>query len=152
MSQKKGSTREAEKARSLSRVIGVTGILVLGLGLFFTVRLFLTGKPGEIKTNGEAPPYRRVETRPVLPSSLFSGAVAEAYQAAHDMPDFIDQFYCYCQCKEYHGHKTLLTCFTDKHAANCDICLYQALTAVQMSKEGKSADAIRHFFSSRFAQ
>jgi hypothetical protein len=91
--------------------------------------------------------YRLVERGAVLGPSLFTGQVAVAYQTARDHPDLIDKFYCYCRCRENHGHKTLLTCFTNDHGANCDICIHEALTAKRMTDEGKSIGNIQAFFA-----
>ncbi len=155
-----GKKRRSEKKQKVantshSRWKAVfSGILTL-LGLVLAVWLLLPASSERREENLGKPSeqyYQLVETRPVLSASFFTGAVAEAYQVAKDMPEVIDQFYCYCQCKEYHGHKTLLTCFTDLHAADCDICLYQALTGAQMVKQGRSIDSIQKFFSARFAR
>ncbi len=60
---------------------------------------------------------KRRETRPTLSPGLFVGRVAQAYQVAKDIPEVLDQLYCYCYCDRDHGHKTLLTCYTETHAA-----------------------------------
>lgn len=57
------------------------------------------------------------ETRPTLSPTLFTGKIAQAYQAAREIPQVLDQLYCYCQCQESHGHKSLLSCYVDNHAA-----------------------------------
>ncbi len=87
----------------------------------------------------------RIETRPLVPPSMYQGRVAEAYRIAEEIPGVIDQLYCYCKCKEnpMFLHKTLLTCYTDNHASNCDICMHEAEMASQMTKEGKSPGEIR---------
>ena len=35
-------------------------------------------------------------------------------------------------------HKTLLTCYTDMHAAGCGICLSEARLAAQLKEKGVS--------------
>ena len=57
------------------------------------------------------------ETRPTLDPARFVGKAARAHQVAREMPDVLDQLYCYCGCDKTNGHKTLLSCFTDGHAA-----------------------------------
>lgn len=57
------------------------------------------------------------ETRPTLSPTLFTGKIAQAYQAAREVPQVLDQLYCYCQCQETFGHKSLLSCYVDNHAA-----------------------------------
>lgn len=70
---------------------------------------------GVEKTSGA--PYKFRETRPTLSPALFVGDVAQAYQAARDIPEVLDQLYCYCRCAENFGHKSLLSCYVDKHAS-----------------------------------
>jgi hypothetical protein len=41
---------------------------------------------------------------------------SEAYAAARQYPEVMDQVFCYCKCDEPPTfHKSLLSCFTDKH-------------------------------------
>ncbi len=86
-----------------------------------------------------------IETRPLQPPSKYTGRAAAAYQIAAEIPGVLDQLYCYCKCKEnpMFLHKTLLTCYTDDHASNCGICMYEAEMASQMTKDGKSPAEIR---------
>jgi hypothetical protein len=58
------------------------------------------------------------ETRPVLNPSMFAGMTRSAYEAAGKYPDMMNEVYCYCFCDEppFH-HKSLLSCFTDRHGA-----------------------------------
>jgi hypothetical protein len=57
------------------------------------------------------------ETRATLPPSMFNGRVREAYAIARDIPEVLDQLYCYCRCRENFGHKNLLSCYVDNHAS-----------------------------------
>lgn len=86
-----------------------------------------------------------IETRPLQPPSKYSGRAADAYRIAAEIPGVIDQLYCYCKCKENPQflHKTLLTCYTDDHAANCGSCMQEAEMASAMTKEGKSPAEIQ---------
>lgn len=59
----------------------------------------------------------RRETRPTLDPALFVGKAAAAHRVAREIPDLLDQLYCYCECDRHAGHKSLLSCFTDGHAA-----------------------------------
>ncbi len=89
--------------------------------------------------------YQLVEIRPVLSASLFMGRAAETYRIAAEIPEVVDQLYCYCMCKENprFKHKTLLTCFTDDHASMCGVCMQEAEMAYRMTREGKSPREIR---------
>ncbi|MBI2216924.1 MAG: hypothetical protein HYU51_06460 [Candidatus Rokubacteria bacterium] len=61
--------------------------------------------------------YVRRETRPTLDPARFVGKAAVTHQIARDIPDVLDHLYCYCQCDKSVGHKSLLSCYTDGHAA-----------------------------------
>ena len=59
----------------------------------------------------------RRETRPTLDPARFVGKAKRSHQAAREIPDALDQLYCYCACDKHLGHKSLLSCYTDGHAA-----------------------------------
>jgi hypothetical protein len=59
----------------------------------------------------------RREIRPTLDPGRFVGKAALAHQVAREIPDVLDQLYCYCECDKHVGHKSLLSCYTDGHAA-----------------------------------
>ena len=59
----------------------------------------------------------RRETRPTLDPARFVGKASAAHQVAREIPDVLDQLYCYCACDKHLGHKSLLSCYTDNHAA-----------------------------------
>jgi hypothetical protein len=59
----------------------------------------------------------RRESRPTLDPALFVGKVRLAHQVAREIPDVLDRLYCYCGCDRSEGHKSLLSCYTDNHAA-----------------------------------
>ena len=61
-------------------------------------------------------PARR-ETRPTLDPARFVGKAEATHRIAREIPDLLDQLYCYCGCDKNQGHKSLLSCFTDGHAA-----------------------------------
>jgi len=67
-----------------------------------------------------------------------------AYTAARKYPDLIDRIHCFCECKEStrEHHKTLLTCFTNLHAAGCGVCQREAIMAAQMKDRGVSDDEV----------
>lgn len=77
-----------------------------------------------------------LETKEILSASLFRGKAAYAYQLASEIPEVIDQQFCYCYCRKNHGHKTLLTCFTTDHGAKCDICIDEVIMANNLLKKG----------------
>jgi hypothetical protein len=97
-----------------------------------------------------------LERKPILDSFLFRSAedrdVPRAYEAAGRYPDIIDRIHCFCECKEnqMEGHKTLLTCFTNEHAAGCGICQKEALLAAQLKERGIADDDIERTVESLF--
>jgi len=64
-----------------------------------------------------SPSTGRRETRPTLDPAQFVGKAAAAHRVAREIPDVLDQLYCYCGCDKHQGHKSLLSCYTDGHAA-----------------------------------
>ena len=52
-----------------------------------------------------------------LSPTLFTGKARDAYQAALDVPEVLEQVQCYCGCMQNNGHKNNLFCFKDQHAA-----------------------------------
>ena len=83
-----------------------------------------------------------IETRPILTDAVFTGKVAEAYRIAAEIPTVLDSLFCYCYCKKNHNHKTLLTCYTNKHGSKCDICLNEVFYAYDLYNQGKTLDEI----------
>jgi uncharacterized protein with PCYCGC motif len=61
--------------------------------------------------------YVRRETKPTLDPAQFVGKARTTHQVAREIPDVLDQMYCYCECDKSIGHKSLLSCYTDGHAA-----------------------------------
>ena len=71
---------------------------------------------------------------------IYEPEVPRAYEAARKYPATIDRLHCFCECQESlkFKHKTLLTCFTDEHAAGCGICIKEALIAAELKGRGAS--------------
>ena len=91
-----------------------------------------------------------VERRPTLDPSRFARGfepeVAQGYAIARRLPGTLDRIHCFCECAEspMFRHKTLLTCFTDMHAAGCGICLSEARLAAQLKDRGLSDAEIKN--------
>lgn len=91
-------------------------LLALGIGLASRAEQPKPGAgPGLSPAAGPVPTRR--ETRPTLDPARFVGKAALTHQIARDIPDVLDQLYCYCECDKHVGHKSLLSCYTDGHAA-----------------------------------
>lgn len=97
---------------------------VLGVGATVVVGLASWGWLGSKGTDPHADllysstgVHQRHENGEPLSPTLFVGQTARSYQIAHEIPEILDQLYCYCECDKHMGHKTLLSCFIDSHAA-----------------------------------
>lgn len=151
---KKGSNvRRRANSKKKSTTYALIGVLVIGL----LVTVYLLGGSGgkvsvidydSIKNVSE---LRGWETNPILSSQRFFGVASRAYKAAAEIPDVMDSIYCYCNCMIHSGHKSLKTCFTNNHGANCGICINQALKAYELDKEGKDILTIRKEIDEEFA-
>ena len=82
------------------------------------------------------------ETRPTLSPEYFFGKTAKAYKAAREIPHILDKIYCFCHCQKNAGHKSLLTCYTDRHGEDCEICIIEAVKAYDLYKKGYKTDKI----------
>ena len=111
-------------------------ILIILTGVFFA-----TKQEGNVTPVAPATGFL-IETRPVLSSAFFTGKVAQAYKIAAEIPKVLDSQFCYCYCKQEKKHKTLLTCFTNKHGSKCDTCINEVLYAYEMYKKGLTLDEI----------
>ena len=122
--------------RKLTFPVFSIAILLVLTGVFFAT------KPGENVTPVAPATGFLIETRPVLSSAFFTGKVAKAYKIAAEIPKVLDSQFCYCYCKQEKKHKTLLTCFTNKHGSKCDICINEVLYAYELYKQGLTLDEI----------
>jgi len=141
-------TRKSKVAdwRFFAVLVGVA-LVFSGAIFYYAVRMQPTPLP-QSENNDPTPPYflSPASARPLPktdePSSFTNKFVVAAYGAANEIPEVLAQQPCYCFCKR-RGHRSLLDCFATKHAADCDICVREAIFAQQEHKLGKSADQIR---------
>ncbi|MDH4184038.1 MAG: PCYCGC domain-containing protein [Nitrospinota bacterium] len=78
--------------------------------------------------------------------------IAETYKIAADNREALDKQFCYCYCalNPRFNHKSLLTCFTDDHGANCGVCMSQARETAEMTKAGKTPREIAMYFKEKY--
>lgn len=135
------------------------------LALFAVLALAATAAAPKGKTVPKKAPAARpansctdcTERRPILDPKLFADPrfdkeVKPAYEIARKYPRLLDRLHCFCECQEsmIHRHKTLLTCFTNDHAAGCGICLREALMAAELKEKGMPDDQIENTIESVF--
>lgn len=77
----------------------------------------------------------------LAPEAFKSSAVRAAYTVAREIPETLAELPCYCHCDKSIGHKSLHSCFTDDHGANCGTCMNEAMRAYQLQKEQKLSPA-----------
>lgn len=151
--RKKGSNKKQKKSPIKARFI-LFVILVTAMasgGYFFYKKYNQTMLPQNIaiaSTDNAA--LRGGEIQPTLSPALFTGKTAQAYHIAKENIDLLDSMYCFCNCKKNNGHKSLLSCYVDKHAANCKICQDQTLYAYQLHKKGDDIVSIRNAVDKKF--
>ena len=105
------------------------------------------GASSEQPSQAGVPPYYAILNGVTVPKTLppqqFSNPLArEGYEIAAKIPKVLTQMPCYCHC-DVMGHKSLLDCFTGKHAAYCNICLDSASFVYQRWKTGERIATIR---------
>lgn len=143
-----GASKDNSKGNKLPIIIGV--VVALMVGGYFVTQSASKGsdqagysEPGA----GAIVPVTAglIETRPIMAPNRFRGRVSAVYRWAAEIPEVFDSLYCYCRCKENprFKHKTLLTCYTDTHAAKCGICLKEGQMAWELTKRGMSPTEIR---------
>jgi hypothetical protein len=117
--QRSGRAQSTSSCRRF--LLRSTGIIVAGILAGFGLYRFTraSSQPGQEQSFDpkDLTKLPRYETRQTLYPNLFMGTVAAAYAVAKQTPALLDQLYCYCQCKENHGHKSLLTCYVGRHAS-----------------------------------
>ena len=135
---KKSSNKNAPKKNlnKLALPLFSLAILVILTAVFFATKQGGNGAPVAPATG------TLIETRPILSDALFTGKVAQAYRIAAEIPKVLDSQFCYCYCKQEKKHKTLLTCFTNKHGSKCETCINEVLYAYEMYKKGLTLDEI----------
>lgn len=162
MSKKKTKKRLSNKNKTLAKskkkmmaFIIITG-LVLVVGGIFSYDLINkrnTAEKSKVKqaiTMSDPSILRGGENRPTLSPAKFTGNVARAYKIAEQNPVLLDSMYCYCNCKETIGHKSLLSCYADSHAVSCGICQDQAFFALSQYKSGKDIIEVRKAVDAKF--
>ena len=129
-------------------IIGIALLAAIGFSGGYILSRYLADSGEEIT---DIASLRGGETRQTLSPANFTGTTSKAYQIAKEIPEVLDSLYCYCNCKRDHGHKSLLTCYVDDHAAYCGVCMDEAIIAYDMLKQGKDILSIRRFIDKKYS-
>ena len=132
------------KTVDISRSSGQVFVLLV-LSLAFT--LVITGC-----SSPEYPGAFGGEKRPTMSPGHFIGKTGRAYRSAKENPDLLDKIYCYCKCQDNFGHKSLLTCFVDRHGSQCGVCMDEALMASDLRKKGYGHEQIIEKVNAKFSK
>ena len=146
----------------------IFGVLFVFILIFAAVALLRTFKPKQHQTSvaanqpaktKPAPSYQQPTPKllpvpayqsgaslmnlpPTLAPEMFTNAsVRAAYAVAREIPQTLAELPCYCHCDKSIGHKSLHSCFTDDHGANCGTCMNEAMRAYQLQKQQKLTPA-----------
>jgi hypothetical protein len=128
-----------------TRIVQVCSALFLFL---FLTSSELGGNQQEKQTVDGRPYHDRLSAE-ALPQILDAGRFEEdrsayvAYFRAAQIKGVLYQEPCYCPCGRSEGHRSLLDCFTGRHAATCHACRTEAVFCFEQTKNGKSPAEIR---------
>lgn len=79
----------------------------------------------------------RNDASEVLDSQRFSRPeVRHGYWVAAQIPQMLNQLYCWCGCENRGVHRSNLQCFEDEMAQDCPVCLGTAEIAYDMTDKG----------------
>ncbi len=140
----KRTKRQQEKAKAW-RIVLFVAALIVGLdGMIFYFAFRRPngddlGVPHFFATAAMANPLPKT----LDPAQFSNRYVVAAYQAAREIPAVLAQQPCYCHCDRRMGHRSLLDCFVGRHGPDCDICVKEALFAMQEHRQGRSVEQIR---------
>lgn len=97
---------------------------------------------GELRENGlRIIPSGRSDAGAVLDPERFpDGPVRHAYWVATQIPETLNQLYCWCGCENRGVHRSNLQCFEDLMAVNCDVCRGTAEIAHRMITKRSISD------------
>ncbi len=137
---KAGRQDASKKGGGLLRI----SIIVAAVGVAAGLLLAGGGDKGPKALGGE--------TRETLSPRYFVGKTAKAYEVARRIPEVLDRIYCYCRCQDNFGHKSLLTCYVDRHASQCGVCMDEALMAYDLVRKGYDTDEVVERVDSYFSK
>jgi len=107
-----------------------------------------TPAPPPKSAQADLPAYHASRPHEPLPETLDPKQFADPetqniYAIAAKEKAVLYQQPCYCRCDREVGHKSLLDCYVDTHAAHCILCKKEAVFAYTETQAGKTAVQIR---------
>ncbi|HET7422070.1 MAG TPA: PCYCGC motif-containing (lipo)protein [Gemmatimonadales bacterium] len=112
-----------------------------------------SARVGGPRTTGPHPdPRPGIDASHFPPSEKVAGHpdAVPAYDEARGIPEVLDGIRCQCGCADQPGHRSLLSCYEDGMAMDCDICQGQARLAYRLHGKGQSLDQIRSAVDRRY--
>ena len=93
---------------------------------------------GQLHENGlRIVPSGRADATAVLnPNQFEDKKVRNAYWIATQIPEVLNQLYCWCGCENRGVHRSNLQCFEDMMGVDCDVCQGTAEIAYEMVRKG----------------
>lgn len=70
------------------------------------------------------------------PARFADDKVRHAYWIATQIPDVLNQLYCWCGCEKRGVHRSNLQCFEDEMGVKCDVCQGTAEIAYALVQGG----------------
>ena len=105
----------------------------------------------EAAPSSQAAPDAAGVNKVMDPLGFADQRVRTAYDAAKKYAHVLEEIYCYCRCKENIGHRALVECFETDHAAQCDVCMNEAVIAARMTQDGKTPKEIQKAIDALYA-
>jgi hypothetical protein len=65
------------------------------------------------------------------------------YALAAQIKQLLYQLPCYCHCDREMGHKSLDSCYRERHGSHCSICQQELFYAYEQTTKGKGVTEIR---------
>lgn len=136
----KNRNRNAKPADWKFLAVVATGLVALAAVIFYA---FAPHPGGQIPRYFMTAAAARPLPATLEPSQFSNKDVATAYKAAKTAPEVVAQQPCFCHCDRRMGHRSLLDCYAGRHAAECDVCVREAIFVEEEQKRGKNAEQIR---------
>lgn len=132
-------------ARSCSRRDALALLAAAALGLL-RPNLLRAAPPATVHPE----PRPGITAAAVLDPAGVPERARRGYEAAREVPEVLDGLYCYCDCAERDGLRSLLSCFETRMPMHCGICVGEAALAHRLSREGRDLAAIRKAVDDRY--